>query len=87
MEEYRRTDDRLRPFWTQTHALLRSDPTFESDEERERARQENVYRRVTEVMHFMKENRKVFTEKKELKRLLEGNAKLAAKFVFVLAKD
>ena len=51
MAEYRRTQQRLEPHWDRLDTMLRDDPSFENEEETNR--HQDLFRNVTEVMHFL----------------------------------
>ena len=51
MAEYRRTQRRLDPHWDRLDTMLQNDPVFENDDER--TRHQNLFRSVTEIMHFL----------------------------------
>ena len=51
MGDYRRTERRLDPYWDRLDTMLRDDPVFDGDEER--TRHQNLFRSVTETMHFL----------------------------------
>ena len=51
MDSLTRTEERFRPFRQQLYDLLRNDPPFETDRERQDAQQ--IFNRSTEVMHLL----------------------------------